>query len=273
MNLKRNISGILFLLLISFNHAQAQDTIRLFKYAGNLKQVRVTIAGRTCHLLFDSGGGFTLLSPELAAQAGKTPYGQMSGFRMSGEKINYQRIDSITIAIGKLDLFHPEMGVWDLMSILPDGLPKIDGVLSLKSFEGRVVELDLGKDMLILHDEAPRPGNQSAWQSISARFATGNEGNELTIFLNILRNNRNYWFLFDSGNIGAPLLSSATVNEWRLPADSTGLYVTDLAPLAKQVSCEKRDILYDGALNFGIISQRRFLLDLRKRKIWMHIRH
>ena len=42
---------------------------------------------------------------------------------MSVEKISYRRIDSATLAAGGLGLYHPEMGVWDVMATLPAGLP------------------------------------------------------------------------------------------------------------------------------------------------------
>ncbi|HYH14270.1 MAG TPA: aspartyl protease family protein, partial [Flavisolibacter sp.] len=140
----------LFFLAITFHHALAQDTLVLKKYVANLKKVDLMIEGQFYSFLFDTGGGETFISPEIAKRLGKPIYGQATSLRMSGEKVTYQKCDSITLKAGDINLFHSTIGVWDIMSILPTGLPKIDGVLSLKSFKDKIITLDLGKERLIV---------------------------------------------------------------------------------------------------------------------------
>jgi hypothetical protein len=74
---------------VPFVHVQ--DTIQLKKYVSNLKKVDVVIAGETYNFLFDTGGGETFLSPDIAKHLERTVYGQASSFRMNGERVDYQK--------------------------------------------------------------------------------------------------------------------------------------------------------------------------------------
>ena len=58
-------------LTIFVYRAYAQDTIYLENYVGNLKKVNVTIGSKSYSFLFDTGGGETFISPEIAKSLGK----------------------------------------------------------------------------------------------------------------------------------------------------------------------------------------------------------
>ena len=145
MSLKKILFSLLF--LYSMLHVFAQDTIHLKPYIENIKTVAVFIEGKKYDFLFDTGGAETIISPEIAKVIHKKVYGSMTGFRMSGEKIKTQKLDSIELIIGKTKIFHQTVGVWDLMSILPKDLARIDGVISLKSFEENILTIELAKNI------------------------------------------------------------------------------------------------------------------------------
>jgi hypothetical protein len=129
---------ILSFLTIFVYRAYAQDTVYLENYVGNLKKVNVAIGSNSYSFLFDSGGGETFISPEIAKSLGKTIYGSATGFRMSGEMIKYRKTDSISLNIYRTTIFHSTIGILDIMSLLPKGLSKLDGVLSLKTFQDKI---------------------------------------------------------------------------------------------------------------------------------------
>jgi hypothetical protein len=265
----------LSLLLLFFYSSSAQDTIHLKKYVGNLKQVDVAAGADTLHLLFDTGGGETFLSPQVARRLGKTVYGRATTFRMSGEMLHYQKADSVTLTIGGKRYDHPTLGVWDLMSILPAGLPKIDGVLSLKTFAGRVLSLDLAAGKLVVETEASYRSAVKKMTLVPSRFATGMNGGELTLFLAMRRNHRPYWFLFDSGNLSDLLLSHRTAAEWGLQADTVtvrkevGVVPVQLGKRKAEGKAASENIIYDGALNYALLSTWRFLIHLGRKEVWM----
>lgn len=124
----------------------AQDTIRSKNYLGNLKKTDISIGGQPCTFLFDTGGGETLISPDIAKILNKFIYGHSTGYRMNGDRLTCRKCDSVCISLGVASIFHPTVGVWDIMSILPEGFTNIDGVISLKSFKDKIVTLDLAND-------------------------------------------------------------------------------------------------------------------------------
>jgi hypothetical protein len=253
----------------------AQDTIYLKKYVSNLKQVTITIDGQTYSFIFDSGGGETFISPAIAKRLGKTVYGQATSFRMSGEKINYQKCDSVTLKAGNTSLLHSTIGVWDIMSILPAGLPKIDGVLSLKSFKDNKISLDLANERLVLETDRSFKRAVQNKTLVPSLFATGMNGNELTIFLGTFFQQHLYWFLFDSGNLNDLLLSSSIAKQWGLQKDTAhkrvelGTVSLTLGRKKIEQAAAAEPIIYDGALNYAILSKQVFFIDLPLRKVWM----
>lgn len=85
---------------------QAQDTIHLHTYVGNLKKLPVTLGDSTYTFLFDSGGGESFIAPGIIRHLNKTIYGLSIGFRMHGDIIHYQKCDSLTLNIGGISIFH-----------------------------------------------------------------------------------------------------------------------------------------------------------------------
>lgn len=64
MGIKKVIFSLL--LLSSMAHVFAQDTILLKPYIENIKTIDVVIEGKEYDFLFDTGGGETIISPEVA---------------------------------------------------------------------------------------------------------------------------------------------------------------------------------------------------------------
>lgn len=270
------LTALLFLMaLLPFGSTYAQDTIYLKKYVSNLKQVEVVAGSDTLHLLFDTGGGETFISPEAARRLGKTVYGSAASFRMSGEVVRYQKADSVTFTIGGKRYYHPTLGVWDLMSILPAGLPKVDGVLSLKTFAGRVLSIDLAANRLVVETEASYKARTKKMTLLPSRFATGMNGGELTIFLALAHKSRPYWFLFDSGNLNDLLMAHRTAAEWGLQSDTVtvrrelGVVPVLLGKKKGEGKAASENIIYDGALNYALLSRSRFLVHFGRKEVWM----
>jgi hypothetical protein len=264
-----------FILLLTGPRGRCQDTIQLKKYFGDLKKIDVVISGISYSFLFDTGGGETMISPSLAKSLKKNIHGRVTGFRMNGEMIAYPVSDSITLTMGRTKIFHRVTGVWDLMSILPKELPALDGVISLNSFENLIITLDLGNNRIIIHNQMSFKKEVSKKTLLQSRFANGLAGNELNIFLALYKKRHRYWFLFDSGNIGNMLFSHQSAYEWGFETDTTninkdlGTISVILGKKKLNTTAESASIIYDGALNYDILSKSTFVIDFRIKKIWM----
>ncbi|OUL61825.1 aspartyl protease family protein [Flavobacterium sp. AJR] len=275
MKTNKKVFCMLFFLgsiMVSF----AQDTIPLKTYIENMKTVDVIIKEKKYNFLFDTGGAETLISPEIANLLNKSIYGSSTGFRMNGEIIKAQKSDNISLTIGNTTLFHPTVGVWDIMSILPKEFPKIDGIISLKSFSNDILTIDLSKNILIIENSTSAKKSIKGKHLLPTRFANGLEGSELNIFIRVPKNNHFYWFLFDSGNSGPLLLSNESALIWELKPENNAIELTDPKSefiIGKNILKAKpftRNIIYDGVLNFESISKYIFTIDFKKKEVWIN---
>lgn len=260
-------------LVASILRTFSQDTIALTPYAGNLKKLNVSIENKQYTFLFDTGGGETLISPEVASSLKKEPYSKALGIRMSGEKIYFQKCDSVIIDFGPIKVLHTTLGVWDMMNVLPKGLPKIDGVISLKSFNNKIVTVDLVNNRLIIETFKSYENKIKNMTLLNSRIANGPDGNELTVFLSTRHAQHIYWFLFDSGNISQFIFSPQTAYEWGLQNDKNSVNkeydtVVLLGTRYHQVNVVTENIMYEGVFNYAFISKNVYILDLVKNKVW-----
>jgi hypothetical protein len=266
-------ASFLFLSVLTLGALQTkgQDTIQLQPYVGKLFYVSAVVQDAPVKLLFDAGGGETLLDVALAQKLNKKAYGTESSFRMNGQRIKYQKIDSIKMRIANVDIVHETVGVWDITNVLPKELMKLDGVISLRSFDKKVITVDLSRKHLIFESDSSFAKLLPGLTKLPSRFSTGMNGNELTFHLGIPFNNgRMYWFLFDNGNLNPVLLSSDILNEVNVKGDGisdTNAFYLEFfkSHLPNSLS---EDILYNGALNADLIGKFSFTIDLRDRVVY-----
>src|SRR5690606_26235398 len=123
------------------------SVIPLGDYFG-IRTVEVTVAGETGPFLLDTGGGVTVISPALAEKAGCRPFGQITGHRLSGERLTMPRCDNLALTLGDETLTVPSAGIFDLGSLLPPDAPRIEGVVALDVLVERPFTLELGAGRL-----------------------------------------------------------------------------------------------------------------------------
>jgi len=225
--------------------------------------------------LFDSGGSETIISPEIAQLLDRRVYGRNSGFRMSGEMVKFQRCDNVNLKIGGVPLYFSQVGVWDIMSILPKDFPKLDGIISLQSFSPKKLTIDLRNNRLVVETERSFARRIIAMTRVAATFSNGLLGGEVNLFLNVPLNGRVYRFLFDTGNVDKARLSPSTAREFGLNYEAeanqclaVGKIKLPIANKLIETEACVQDIIYDGALDFAFISQSVYTIDLLNKRVW-----
>lgn len=267
---------LLILLLLLYFLSPAQQVISLSNLPGNLKSIPVVINSHNYLFLFDTGGGETFISPRVLNAMGKRIHGKSIGLRMSGEKIAFQHSDSITISLGSRKIFLPSVGVWDVMSLLPKDFPQIEGIISLKTFSNQRLTIDFSTNSIML--ETPRSFKKKIKKAtlVPSKVVNGISGEELLIFLGLRKENSIYWFLFDSANLDLVRLSPQTAYEWGLiDADQIGRnefkdQLIELGNHRFNTNVASMEIIYDGALNYEVIRQVQFYIDLTNNKVWIN---
>jgi hypothetical protein len=242
--------------------------IQLSPYAGLLRSVSVTVGGATHPFIFDTGGGETVITPELASDIGCKPYGRAIGFRMGGQQVTFEYCDDVSLQVGDVSLAHDRVGVFDLKSILPRDAPPADGVLSLRSFRGRPLTIDLASGRVIIETASSLAARSESMRPLVIRVATGPTGGETTVYVAARVEGERVWLLLDSGN-GDPALVSRYVARMGGLQGSEGDALIDfdgLGPLRLPVGT--REMIYDGVLGAGFMQEWIFTLDLKSARAW-----
>lgn len=245
--------------------------IPLVPYIGRLSTVDATIQGVPTRLLFDTGGGATFISPAIAAKIGCIPSGRGAGLRASGERIDFQYCPEVMMLIGGISFGHPQIAVWDVQAVLPDGVPTVDGVLALDVFARQPVTLDLQRQQLTLETATSLERRISSMNELQARIATGSDGDELTVFVRATAPVAG-WLLIDSGNLDVVLVAdrfrnpeAAADGTWEAPLKLAGMPETGTTYRAA-------DIIYDGMLSDEVLRQWTITFDLANQRVWASAR-
>lgn len=250
------------------SHAEDAVVVPLRPYVGRLVTAPVVAGRDTLHLLLDTGGGETLITPEVARSLGCVPHGRSVGFRMTGERVEFARCNDVTLEIGGRGFPHREIGVWDIMAILPEGLPPLDGVLALDTFAEQPFTLDLQGRELILEGEGTLANRIEGMTRVEARVSTGPAGGDLTLFVRGVLDEPG-WFLLDSGNLDeiqiAPHMIHRTGPVPRV-IEGVGFELQGLPPA--EVSVQVAEIIYDGALAESFLREWIWTFDPGTGSLW-----
>ncbi len=249
--------------------------VRLEPYAGRLRTVSVAVAGEERRFLLDTGGGITLLAPSAAREAGCTPRGRLTGFRMGGERVDFPVCGTVALALGGARLA-PEAAVLDLAGILTPGLPPLAGLVSLQTFGSRAVTLDLGGGRLWIETAASLADRTRGMAPLVARPQLEMGGAGLDLFVAVDGRRGRLWFLVDSGNLDEVLLAPHALEELAageaLEALRAGRTVEVELPVAglgrARVAARQRDVIYDGVLNAAFLERVVLALDLGPVRAW-----
>jgi hypothetical protein len=237
--------------------------IALHPYVLDLKTIQVTLRGTAYRFLLDTGGGVTTVTPDLARKLGMEPWGRGVGYRMSGEALSLAwggRLEGRLEGGFPMDL--PRVAVFDLASLLPPELPRLDGVISLDAFRGQVLTLDYGRNSLIVQSKASTSAALAA-HGLAGRFGTGPAGSELTFVAAVTCPRGALWFLLDSGDADGTMVSEQVAAAKFIGPDPAGAVfnLPGLSPVKLPASVKK--IHFDGVFGTDFLMKGPITLDLR----------
>ncbi|CAN7257455.1 aspartyl protease family protein [Brevundimonas sp. LjRoot202] len=252
----------------------APRTVLLGDYFG-IRTVEVTVAGETGQFLFDTGGGVSVISPALAEKAGCTPFAQITGFRLSGERLTMPRCDDLAITAGGEALTVPSAGVFDLTSLLPPEAPRIEGLIALDVLADRPFTLELGAGRLTFETPGSLAARIATAVELPVRFHRQAGGISLTVMARVPTAQGDLWMQLDSGSDGAlqvartsagPLGLAADVERQPLHLKLTG---ADGREVAAHVEARVRDMIIDGNIGLPVMKDWIMTFDLAEGRLWV----
>jgi hypothetical protein len=243
--------------------ATTTAVLTLQPYFRELKTVSILAAGRPLTMLLDTGGGATVITPDVATKIGCAPFGRDVGHRMTGEAVEFQRCESLTFSSGAWTRRIAPVGVFDIGRLLPPELPKLDGLLALDAFEGEVVTFDWSAGAVTVHAAADAAAALKR-AGVPVRIATGDSGRFYSALVPVAASRGGLWFLLDSGNIRGTLVARHVAREGRLHVAENGDAGLTIGPRPSvTLRTEAADLDVDGALGTAWLLLGPVTLDLR----------
>ena len=233
--------------------------------------VHAEIRGQHGTFLFDTGEGVSSISPAFAAKIGCQPWGQISGFRMSGERLDTPHCDGVPLELSQQHVVAPVLGILDIMKLLGPDVPPVDGALGLDIFAGRTITI-VPRKAIVVETPATLSARLANATELPIRLVRDVEGIALAVDGAVQTPQGVAWMELDSGNGGslvvanhiAPLVgltpntSTATLAKFNL---TNGIVV--------QGKTRTRDLIMDGNIGAQFLNDWILTLDLRDGRAWL----
>jgi hypothetical protein len=246
--------------------------IPLVPYADDHWAFKGKIRGREQLFIMDTGGGLTAVTPEAAAEIGCEPWGQLTGFRMRGDRIDLKRCEKVEIDTGAVVLRLPTTGIWDFNKMLPPEAPRIAANVGLDAFAGGTVTLDIGNRQLVIETPESLKMRVAVAKEVPVQFVKEAEGYSTTIALALDTPKGRIWMHLDSGDdvpltLGSHVASALGLDPSKKRGQTLSAVLAGGVPL--QGAIEIKDIIFDGNIGSPIISHWIVTMDLAAQRLWI----
>jgi hypothetical protein len=231
------------------------------------------VRGHEGRFVFDTGGGVTYLSPAFAETIGCKPWGQLSGFVLTGQRLDMKRCDNLMFYIDQHPFPAPISGVFDLMKYMPPNVPRIDGSIGLDVFAGRAITLSLAQRTLTVESRASLNARIREGREVPIRLVREVEGVALAVVVGVITPEGTAWMEIDSGNGGAnviaghiaPLLNLKTGMKESQPAS---FKLAGGIPVGGEARVNE-SLIMDGNIGTRFLIDWNLTLDLASGRAWL----
>ena len=232
--------------------------------------VRVEIGGKERLFQFDTGGGNTFISPEIAKELNCEKGARVVGFRMTGDKLEAPRCDDVAITIGGHRFTSPTAGVYQVGEFNAKGVT-VDGLLALDVFEGRTITMDFAGQRLIVETPESAAARIVGATELPARLVRELGGYSLCIDIQVPSKMGHLGFQIDSGNGGTLLIAKPYAAAFGFDPDK-GPRMGSF-PVGKGIEASgfvmPAGITLDGNLGMPFLKNYLVTLDLEKGRVWL----
>lgn len=272
--------SVLFLMLLagSLNlDAQTLSPVEIklqHDVLGKAPTVNVQIGAKTYPFLFDTGGGITLISPVIAGEIGCQPFGKISGFNAGGTRLDFKRCDNVELKTGNYGA-RLTAGVFEIMTLFGPDTKEIGGIVSLQTFENRLITIDLASNKLIVENENSFKERIKDMNRLESRIGSQGGGAIIDLFVAANTPKGKIWLEFDTGNFStlqfAPHAQEMLGINFDAPnrAKMIKPVKLDIVGLGEiEMPGRERDMIYDGMFNYDTISKMIVTINLKTGEMW-----
>lgn len=245
--------------------------IPLTPYLVKLATIHVSVGGHEGTFLFDTGEGVSSITPDFAAQIGCKPWGQITGFQMTGNRLHSPRCDNVTFEASGRHFHAPTVGVGDVNKFLPPGAPHLDGSLGLDIFAGQIVTLEPQKQLVVESARSLAARLKNAHE-IQIRLVRDVEGLALNATAAVETPEGQAWMELDTGNTGTLIIANHIAPLVALQPDlstPTPVHMMLAGGVPVDAPARTRDLIMDGNLGTAFLKNWNLTLDLAHSRAWL----
>lgn len=232
--------------------------------------LKVDIAGKERLFQFDSGGGSSFISPEIAKQLNCEKGARIVGFRMTGEKLEAPRCDDVKVTIAGHEFTIPVAGVYQVGEFSAKGVT-VDGLIALDMFEGKIITMDFAGLKLIVETPESAAKRIAHATELPARLVRETGGYGLTIDAQVPSKHGHLGFELDSGNGGTILIATPYAKAFGFDPEKgpqKGKFDVGKGIVAEGLIFPA-GITLDGNLGMPFLKNYIVTLDLDRGRIWL----
>lgn len=270
--------GLIFILGMPVAHAlsaaaspEAVIALHTTKDAG--QTLKAEVNGTAGTFLFDSGWGVSAITPAVAAKIGCKPWGQVTGFRAIGERVDMKKCNDGQFKIGSITLQAPTLAVIDLMKFIPDSPVKFAGAIGLDTFAGKQITIRSRTQQLIVESQASLAARIEHAHAVPIRLVRDSSGAALTVNVGVPTKAGVVWMELDTGNrSGTHLVGKHIAELLGLKPDAPGkqpLNVSIVPGVQLTGDAVVSDLIMDGNIGSQFLDAWDLTLDLKAEKGWL----
>ena len=241
---------------------------------GRTPTVEVVVNGKKRLFYFDSGGGISAVSPELAKEIGCEPQTMMTGYNAGGVRFDGKLCEDVAMNLNGYEVKR-DVAVFDPNAFFPKSPVKLDGSIALDAFDNQVITMDLKGNSLWIENEKSFARRVNNMTPLMSRLSREGGGATLDFFVAAQTPKGRIWMLVDTGNTNKLLFRKSAEEQLGINFDD-GIGEKKIKPVKLNIigvgeveaDARHRDMIYDGMLSYDVIEQMVWTIDLRSGKVW-----
>jgi hypothetical protein len=249
--------------------AQQPTVLKLEQFRRGIA-MRVEIAGKERLFQFDTGGGNSFISPEIAKELKCEKGARVVGFRMTGDKLEAPRCDDVPLQIGGHHFTVPTAGVYQVGEFNAKGVT-IDGLVALDIFDGRTITIDSAGLRLIVETPQSAAARIRGATELPVRLIRELGGYSLSVNIQVPSKVGHLGFEVDSGNGGTILIAKPYAAVFGFDADKGPQ--EGKIDIGQGIAAEglvfPAGITLDGNLGMPFLKNYIVTIDLAKGRLWL----
>jgi len=250
--------------------AGPQPTVLKMEQFRRSVALRVEVGGKERLFQFDTGGGNSFISPEIAKELNCEKGARVVGFRMTGDKLEAPRCDDVALNIGGQRFIVPTAGVYQVGEFNAKGVT-VDGLLALDVFEGKTITMDFAGLRLIVETPESAAARVAGATELPARLIREMGGYALAIDIQVPSKLGHLGFQLDSGNGGTLLIAKPYAAAFGFDPDK-GPRLGSF-PIGQGITASglvmPAGITLDGNLGMPFLKNYLVTLDLAAGRVWL----